>query len=139
MGPHGAAGIVRGGGSCVYRCSRRKPVGVQQPAPAGTQISGDAGSTSYLTHVTTDKPIYRGGEKLYVRGVVLSADGHTPMLSLTRRASYEIRGPKGDIVTSGVSAVVDSVVGFSWDIPPSQAGGEYLVRISHPSGRSPER
>ena len=50
----------------------------------------------------------------------------------TNPAYIEIKGPKGDTVASGVSAIVDSVVGFSWDIPASQAGGEYTVRISNP-------
>src|SRR5688572_15446286 len=36
------------------------------------------GDTRYLTHVSTDKPIYRSGEKLYVRGVILRADSHSP-------------------------------------------------------------
>jgi hypothetical protein len=88
----------------------------------------------YLTHVSTDKPIYRTGEKVYVRGVLLSVDGHAPIAaqSLNRTASFEIRGPKGDRVSSGVSPIIDSVVGFAWDVPAGQAGGEYTVRISDP-------
>src|SRR5215471_4832982 len=88
----------------------------------------------YLTHIATDKPIYRGGEKVYVRGVLLSTDGHAPMAAqgANRTASFEIKGPKGDRVFSGVSPIIDSVVGFAWDIPASQAGGEYTVRVSNP-------
>jgi hypothetical protein len=88
----------------------------------------------YMTHVATDKPIYRIGEKAYVRGVLLSTDGHTPMAAqgANRTASFEIRGPNGDRIASGVSPITDSVVGFAWDIPAGQAGGEYTVRISHP-------
>src|SRR5438093_12674804 len=98
-------------------------------APIATpQITGDPGGTErYLTHIATDKPIYRTGEKLYVRGVVLRADGHSPITS-PGTASFEIKGPKGDTVASGASAIIDSVAGFSWDIPASQAGGEYTVR-----------
>src|SRR5215467_6257386 len=88
----------------------------------------------YLTHIATDKPMYRGGEKVYVRGVLLSTDGHAPLAKqgANRTASFEIRGPKGDRVFSGVSPIIDSVVGFAWDIPASQAGGEYTIRISNP-------
>jgi len=102
-------------------------------APPGTlQINGDLGGAErYLTHVATDKPIYRTGEKLYVRGIVLRADGHSPMTNAAT-ASFEIKGPKGDTVASGMSAIIDSVVGFSWDIPSSQAGGEYAVQITLP-------
>src|SRR5437773_4854027 len=111
-------------------------------APAGApQIAGDPGGAErYLTHVATDKPIYRTGEKLYVRGVVLRADGHSPMTSpqgATGLARFEIKGPKGDTVASGIAAIIDSIVGFSWDIPESQAGGEYTVRIFHPAGEGP--
>src|SRR5438093_5751052 len=111
-------------------------------APIATpQITGDPGGTErYLTHVATDKPIYRTGEKLYVRGVILRADGHSPMpgsQGSTGTVSFEIKGPKGDTVASGLSAIIDSTVGFSWDIPANQAGGEYTVRIFYPSGDVP--
>ena len=44
----------------------------------------------YVTHVSTDKPIYRTGEKVYVRSVVLHTDGHTPMTN-PGTASFEIK------------------------------------------------
>src|SRR5437773_10683297 len=82
-----------------------------QPPAAAPQIAGDPGGAErYLTHVATDKPIYRTGEKLYVRGVVLRSDGHSPITNLqgsTRPASFEIKGPKGEIVASGFSAIID--------------------------------
>jgi len=106
-------------------------LGGQAPVPS-PQLSIDmGGSDRYLTHVSTDKPIYRTGEKLYVRGVVLRADGHTPT-NPANPAYIEIKGPKGDTVASGSSTIVDSVIGFSWNIPASQAGGEYTVRVSNP-------
>ena len=37
------------------------------------------GTERYLAHISTDKPIYRTGEKVYVRSVVLHAANHTPM------------------------------------------------------------
>src|SRR5215470_7159279 len=84
------------------------------PAP---QIPDDLGGVErYQIHVATDKPIYRTGERVYVRGVLLRADGHTPLTGppgSTGIASFDIKGPKGDTVASGVSTIVDSVVGFS--------------------------
>jgi hypothetical protein len=106
-------------------------LGGQAPLPAPQLPIDVGGSERYLTHVSTDKPIYRTGEKLYVRGVVLRADGHTPA-NPTSPAYIEIKGPKGDTVASGSSTIVDSVLGFSWNIPASQAGGEYTVRVSNP-------
>src|SRR5436309_2354026 len=116
-----AAGFVLGGGV--------------PPFAAAPQNAAEFGGVErYLVHVSTDKPIYRSGERLYVRGVFLRAAGHTPMTtSLGETVSFEIKGPKGDTVASGVSSIIDSVAGFSWDIPPTQAVGEYTVRISHPA------
>src|SRR5437016_2106109 len=46
---------------------------------APPQIAAEFGGVErYLVHVSTDKPIYRSGERLYVRGVFLRAAGHTP-------------------------------------------------------------
>lgn len=104
------------------------------------QTGSDHSVESYLIHVSTDKPIYRIGEKVFVRGVVLSANSHSPVPAIAggnRNASFEIKGPRGDTVASGVSPVVDSVVGFTWQIPAGQPGGEYTVRISHPSSDLP--
>jgi uncharacterized protein YfaS (alpha-2-macroglobulin family) len=108
-------------------------LGISIPgAPQGSP----GGAERYLTHITTDKPIYRTGENLYVRGVLLHAEGHAP--GATGTASFEIKGPKGERITAGTASIIDSIVGFSWSIPASQAGGEYTVRISHPlTGNSP--
>src|SRR5689334_20774890 len=76
--------------------------GGQAPVPAQQLRVDIGGADRYLTHVSTDKPIYRPGEKLYVRGVVLRADGHTPA-NPTNPAYIEIKGPKGDTVASGSS------------------------------------
>jgi len=92
--------------------------------------------TAYLTHVTTDKPIYRAGERLYVRGVLLRAEDHTPMDG-TGTASILIKGPKGEVVSSTSAAIAESVAAFSWDIPAGQAGGEYTISISHPWSDAP--
>src|SRR5689334_6812910 len=107
-------------------------LGSQLPGPM-PQIANDTGGVErYLTHVSTDKPIYRTGEKVYVRAVVLHAISHYPITS-PGTTSFEIKGPKGDTVASGAAAIIDSVAGFSWDIPANQAGGEYTVRVSNSS------
>jgi uncharacterized protein YfaS (alpha-2-macroglobulin family) len=113
-------------------------LGGQAPDPRETARRAGEPVGQYLTHITTDKPIYRTGEKLYVRGVILQAGSHSPMKTLDgSTALFQIKGPKGDIVASGMSAIIDSVVGFSWDIPAGQAGGAYTVRITHPTGDAP--
>ena len=91
------------------------------------------GAERYLTHVSTDKPIYRPGEKVYIRGVLLHANDHTPLAEGGQaQAMIEIKGPKGDTVASGFAGAQDSIVGFSWTVPAEQAGGEYTVKVSYP-------
>src|SRR5262245_13681130 len=104
-------------GVCLFIAVGLIVAAQNRPVPAaGPTIVLDASvSDRFLTHVTTDKPIYRTGEKVYVRGILLRAHGHTPGASGT--AMYEIKGPKGDKIASGISPIVDSIVGFSWDIP----------------------
>src|SRR5205085_11426234 len=54
------------------------------------------GVERYLTHVSTDKPVYRPGETLYVRGAVLRADTRAPMSAAQEQQSealVEVRGP----------------------------------------------
>ena len=97
------------------------------------------GADRYLTFISTDKPIYHGTEKVYIRGVLLNAENHKPLgqsananINATANATIEIKGPKGDIVASGTSAAQDSVWGFAWEVPEDQAGGEYTIRASYP-------
>lgn len=91
----------------------------------------------FLTHVSTDKPIYRPGEKVYVRAVMLHANRHTAMAG-QNQAMVEVAGPKGDTVASGWSMIQDATAGFAWEIPSGMAGGEYTVKVSHPyTGHSP--
>jgi len=91
------------------------------------------GPVRYLTAVSTDKPIYKPGEKVYVRGVLLNAANHTPLPTGEQaQATIEIKGPKGDTVTSAAAQTQDSVWGFAYDIPKDMAGGEYTVKVTYP-------
>jgi hypothetical protein len=101
-------------------------------------LGGQSDVESYLTHISTDKPVYHTGERLYARGVFLRANGHSPMAG-SQAAAFTIKGPKGDTVVSGNSTVIDSVMGFGWDIPSNQAGGEYTIHIVSPLGLPAER
>lgn len=103
-------------------------VNSQTTKPAKIDLGG---MERYLTHVGTDKPIYRLGEKVYVRGVVLRADNHAPLKDQAN-AMVEIRGPKGEVLAGGMSQVQDGVAAFAWEIPQTLPGGEYTVKIAHP-------
>src|ERR1700722_19484077 len=87
------------------------------------------GEDRYLTSVSTDKPIYRSAEKVYVRGVVLQAANHKPLPTSTN-AIIQIKGAKGDVVASGSADAHESVWGFAWEVPEGQAGGEYTINAT---------
>ncbi|MEZ4270890.1 MAG: MG2 domain-containing protein [Myxococcota bacterium] len=90
------------------------------------------GKERWLTHLSTDKPIYRENEAVYVRGVMLGALDHRPLTNEQPQAHVEIRGPKGDSIASGQAQVEASVLAFKWTIPNGTPGGEYTLKVSFP-------
>lgn len=103
---------------------------------ASTETLG--GAERFLTHVSTDKPIYKPGETLYIRGVILHHATHAPLAEKDKvGALVEVSGPKGDTVASGMVASEESVLGFSWKIPDSMAGGEYKAKVTYPGVGQP--
>ena len=91
---------------------------------AQTQRLG--GAIRVLTHVSTDKPVYKIGETVLVRGVVLGAANRRPQAN-TGYAVVSIKGPKGNVVASAQVPVTDGSFGFPWEVPEGTAGGEFTV------------
>ncbi len=96
--------------------------------PAHATAKSLGGDTRYLGHVSTDKPIYRAGEKVYVRTVVLDAHTHKPTTAAAD-CTFVITGPKGDRITSGHAKIVDSVAAYEWLVPDGQPGGQYTIEV----------
>jgi hypothetical protein len=115
------------------------PENRQPSLPAAPALQTLGGNDRYLTYVSVDKPIYRPGETLFMRGVPLHYLTRRPVTANEmQQAVIEIRGPKGDTVASGYAPLQESVFGFSWKIPDSQAGGEYTIKLSDPfTGQPP--
>lgn len=148
----------------------------EQPEKSLTEILG--GEDRYLTHLATDKPIYRAKETVYVRGTILHAFTNKPIddhkeeiealneqINVLQKANkpenrpalnelyrkrstlqqqtrlnpmVEIKDPKGATVVSGRTNIQDSTLGFKWEVPEGQAGGEYTVKVTYPwSGLAP--
>jgi uncharacterized protein YfaS (alpha-2-macroglobulin family) len=103
-------------------------------------MSGTSGAVDnrYLAYLSTDKPIYRAGEHIFLRGVVLGALDHVPIPdNAWSYAVIEITGPKGDRLFTEGSQVQDSVAAFNWQVPPDAAGGQYTATISFPNNGFP--
>ncbi len=91
------------------------------------------GTDRYLTYLSTDKSLYKPGETMYVRGVVLHHATRKPLPDKMRlQAAFNIAGPKGDSVATGWLNSQDSVFGFQWKVPEEQAGGEYTIKVTYP-------
>ena len=128
--------------SCLANSQKNDETPLGKADPPRTKkeaMEALGGDERYLTFVSTDKPIYKAGEKVYVRGVVLNAANHKPMpAGKSANATIEIRGPKGDVIAGGTAQSQDSTWSFGWDVPDGQAGGEYKVQVTYPwDGHAP--
>ncbi len=111
-------------------------VAAGSPKPTDLATAQRLGGPSRpLTHVSTDKPIYKAGETVYVRGVVLDAATRAPLSN--QSAQITIKGPKGEVITAGQSVVTDGAFGFSWTIPADTAGGEFTLLGAGTWGAAP--
>lgn len=99
--------------------------------PADSAALG--GADRYLTFLSTDKQVYRVGETVYGRAVLLHALTRSPLPDTSAtQALFEVRGPKGDVVASMTAASQQSVIGLAWQVPDGQAGGEYTLKVTYP-------
>ena len=89
-----------------------------------------------LTHVSSDKPIYRGGERVYLRGVRLAASDNRPATA-SPACQVTIAGPRGETVAQGYAPTADATAAFTWDVPADAAGGTYTATFASPSTGDP--
>ncbi|OED37093.1 hypothetical protein AB833_24965 [Chromatiales bacterium (ex Bugula neritina AB1)] len=107
-------------------------------APAVVEPDELGGIERYLAYVSTDKPVYREGESVYLRTVILSAIDNTPLAERGNSIQVKITGPKGDVVHEGHSNSTDSAFGYQWVVPAGIAGGEYTAKVSSSTLGVPE-
>ena len=110
---------------------RAVPADADRAPAAAAATSTLGGAERYLCHVSTDKPMYRPGEMVFLRAVVLEAASHRPFAG-GLNAAITLKGPQGETVTSGSVHGRDGSIGFGWLIPEGQAGGEYTVVVEVP-------
>ncbi len=95
------------------------------------------GPNRFLTSVSTDKSIYKAGETVFVRGVVLDANTHVPVGN-GLASGITVKGPKGETLIQNQSIVQDGAFGFSYVLGPDAPGGEYRVEahgaLGHAAG-----
>ncbi|MBI3267801.1 MAG: A-macroglobulin complement component [Planctomycetes bacterium] len=108
------------------------------PVPRRPALAGDGdlpkdlgGADRALLHLSTDKPMYRPGETLYARGVLLDAFTNAPAGEGTY-CLLQVKSPKGDVVATGNLPVQQGAAAFSWPIPRELSGGEYTLAATLP-------
>ena len=86
-----------------------------------------------LHYVSTDKPIYRPGETVYLRDVILDAQTNFPVdtKEFVYETKWRILGPRGDEVFSAVVSPSESVGAVSWTIENGLPGGVYTARVEN--------
>ncbi|HEY9681732.1 MAG TPA: MG2 domain-containing protein [Oculatellaceae cyanobacterium] len=100
------------------------------------RVTSDAlgGPQRYLTSISIDKPIYRTGEQVYIRGVVLNAANHQPLAgSVSAKPKIEITNPTGNVIAYGYLNTENSVWSASWTVPAQSPGGQYKIRAVYQS------
>jgi A-macroglobulin TED domain/Alpha-2-macroglobulin family len=108
----------------------------------------------YLTHLTTDKPMYRPGETVHFRSLTLDRFSLKPV-SETLRLLYRVTNPAGQEVFRREGAAellregdrsplagpdgkpLHGVGAGDYPIDPNSPGGEYTLSVSEASNRFP--
>lgn len=92
------------------------------------------GSNRFLTFISTDKPVYQSGERVYIRGVLLDSASHQPKSGHAGYANVQILGPRGESIATSSAYIQDSVWSMGWNVGRDQAGGEYTISVNYPRG-----
>ena len=94
------------------------------------------GMQRFIAHLNTDKQIYKPGESVYARSVILHALTNAPVpdqwnSQWQSQGFIEVKGPRGNVVLNAQANTQDSVTAFRWQVPEDQDGGEYTIKVSY--------
>ncbi len=82
-------------------------------------------ATRVATRVATDKPLYKPGETVRLRGVALESFRLTP--AGDTRVRMRLEDPRGGTVFEHDLPTQTGVTGWEWEIPADAPGGRYRV------------
>jgi hypothetical protein len=104
---------------------------VRQVLPLSAAAAGP------LVHVTTDRPVYRPGEPVFVRAVVLDRVTALPLPGPLQLAARLVDA-KGALVAGDHDVVVPNGTGsFVLGVPASSNGGPHRVQVQYLQGSLP--
>ena len=91
-----------------------------------TRMALQPGSGSPLVHLTLDKPAYRPGETLRIRGVFLNRISLRPD---DRLFNFRIVNPKGSPMAAFHAAPDSGAAAAIWELPINAIGGNYALEL----------
>ncbi len=90
------------------------------------ELEFDPGASAPLVHLACDKPLYRPGERVYWRAVLLERIALEPLDSSCRMRIVDARGtPLQDWIATPETGTASG----AWTIPEEAAGGEYALEL----------
>ncbi|MBI5481031.1 MAG: OmpA family protein [Deltaproteobacteria bacterium] len=92
-------------------------------------------------HVQVDRPMYRPGETVWIKSWDLRARdlGAAADRKDVRSTTYELVGPRGDVVQRQSVKEDGGFANFQFDLAEDAVGGEYTVRVRARDGVTGER
>ncbi|MEZ6037584.1 MAG: MG2 domain-containing protein [Planctomycetota bacterium] len=82
-----------------------------------------------LVHLSTDRPIYRPGERVFVRAVVLDRTTRLPLERSLSVAASLLDAKDSAVARDRDPLTPGGVASFVLDVPENSAGGEHTVRV----------
>ena len=95
-------------------------------------------STAYagpLVHVSTDRPVYRPGETVRVRTVVLDRVTRLPLKRITKMTAQLLDAKDAPVTIDSDNLAPVGVGSFTLVVPKSSAGGTHKVKITSTNGQ----
>ncbi len=106
---------------------RRVSVGARRgPSSRTVELTLDPEQSAPLVHLSTDKPLYRPGERVYWRAVLLERISLDPLEHACRVRIVDTRGTPH--LDHAAFAEAGTAAG-AWLIPAEAAGGEYALEV----------
>ncbi len=93
-----------------------------------SQLGGDKRMAAYLS---TDRDLYKPGDRLFMRCLVLEADSNV-LKKDEVEATVSIYGPRGDIIAQESLYAEKGILSYAWTFPRDASGGDYSIKMSFP-------
>jgi len=87
-----------------------------------------------LVHVSTDRRVYRPGERIYVRTVVLDRVTRLPLKRMTNMYAQLLDAKDSVVVTDNDNLAPAGVGSFALVVPTNSAGGAHKIKVASRAG-----